>query len=94
MSHSINVIQVDPLFCPHNICRCKASNFFDDLRCVYTILYSAKTKTFADFDIGSNMVFDRFVLLLFFCFVVRLLFVCWCFLFVFFLVFHSFCRPS
>ena len=37
MSYGINVIQVAPLFCLNEIRRCKASNFFDDLRCVYTI---------------------------------------------------------
>ena len=37
MSYGINVIQVVPLFCLKKIHRCKASNFFDDLRCVYTI---------------------------------------------------------
>ena len=37
MSYGINVIQVVPLFCLNKICRCKASNFFDDLRCVYAI---------------------------------------------------------
>ena len=37
MSYDINIIQVVPLFCLNKIRRCKASNFFDDLRCVYTI---------------------------------------------------------
>ena len=37
MLYGINVIQVVPLFCLNKIHRCKASNFFDDLRCVYTI---------------------------------------------------------
>ena len=37
MSYGINVIQVVPLFCLNKIRRCKASNFFDDLRCVYAI---------------------------------------------------------
>ena len=37
MSYGINVIQVVSLFCLNKICRCKASNFFDNLRCVYTI---------------------------------------------------------
>ena len=38
MSYGINVIQVVPLFGPYKIrCCFKASNFFDDLRCVYTI---------------------------------------------------------
>ena len=37
MSYDINVIQVVPLFCLNKIRCCKASNFFDDLRCVYTI---------------------------------------------------------
>ena len=37
MSHGINVIQVVPLFCLYEIRCCKASNVFDDLRCVYTI---------------------------------------------------------
>ena len=32
----INVIPVVPLFCLNKICRCKASNVFNDLRCVYT----------------------------------------------------------
>ena len=34
MSYGINVIQVVPLF---KIRCCKASNVFDDLRCVYNI---------------------------------------------------------
>ena len=33
--HGINVIQVVPLFCLNKIRCCKASNVFDDLRCVY-----------------------------------------------------------
>ena len=37
MSYGINVIQVFPLFCLNKIRCCKASNVFDDLRCVYTI---------------------------------------------------------
>ena len=37
MSYGINVIQVVPLFGLNKIRRCKASNYFDDLRCVYTI---------------------------------------------------------
>ena len=37
MSYGINVIQVVPSFCPNKIFCCKASNVFDDLRCVYTI---------------------------------------------------------
>ena len=37
MSYGINVIQVVPLFCLNKIHCCKASNVFDDLRCVYTI---------------------------------------------------------
>ena len=37
MSCGINVIQVVPSFCLDKIRPCKASNFFDDLRCVYTI---------------------------------------------------------
>ena len=37
MSYGINVIQVVPLFCLNKILRCRASNFFDGLRCVYTI---------------------------------------------------------
>ena len=37
MSYGINVIQVVPLFCLNKIRCCKASNVFDDLRCVYTI---------------------------------------------------------
>ena len=37
MSYDINVIQVVPLFCLNKIRCCKASNVFDDLRCVYTI---------------------------------------------------------
>ena len=37
MSYGINVIQVVPLFCLNQICCCKASNVFDDLKCVYTI---------------------------------------------------------
>ena len=37
MSYGINAIQVVPLFCLNKICSCKASNFFDDLRCVYAI---------------------------------------------------------
>ena len=37
MAYGINVIQVVPLFCLNKILRCKASNFFDDLRCVYAI---------------------------------------------------------
>ena len=37
MSYGINVIEVVPLFCLNKIPRCKASNFFDDLRCFYTI---------------------------------------------------------
>ena len=39
MSYGINVIQVHvvPLFCLNKIRRCKASNFFDDLRCFYAI---------------------------------------------------------
>ena len=37
MSYGINVIQVVPLFCLNKIRCCKASNIFDDLRCVYTI---------------------------------------------------------
>ena len=35
MSYGINAIQVVPLFCLNKIRRCNASNFFDDLRCVY-----------------------------------------------------------
>ena len=38
MSYGINVIQVVPLFCLNEIRCCKASNVFDDLRCVYTII--------------------------------------------------------
>ena len=37
MSYGINAIQVVPLFCLNKIPRCKASNFFDDLRCAYAI---------------------------------------------------------
>ena len=37
MSYGINVIQLVPLFFLNKIRCCKASNFFDDLRCVYTI---------------------------------------------------------
>ena len=48
MSYGINVIQVVPLFCLNKIHRCKASNFFDDLRCVntiYTVLACFKSAT-------------------------------------------------
>ena len=41
MSYGINVIQVVPLFCHYKIRFCKASNVFDDLRCVYTMIYTA-----------------------------------------------------
>ena len=37
MAYGINVIQVVPLLCLNKIRCCKASNLFDDLRCVYTI---------------------------------------------------------
>ena len=37
MSYGINVIQVVPLFCLNEIRSCKASNSFDELRCVYAI---------------------------------------------------------
>ena len=37
MSYGINVMQEVPLFCPNKILCCKASNFFDDLRCVNVI---------------------------------------------------------
>ena len=37
MSYGINVIQVVSLFCLNKIRCCKASNVFNDLRCVYTI---------------------------------------------------------
>ena len=37
MSYGINVIQVVPLFFLNKNRCCKASNVFDDLRCVYTI---------------------------------------------------------
>ena len=37
MSYGINVKQVVPLFRLNKIRCCKASNVFDDLRCVYTI---------------------------------------------------------
>ena len=37
MSYGINAIQVVPLFCLNKIHRCTASNFFDDVRCVYAI---------------------------------------------------------
>ena len=40
MSYGINAIQVVPLFYLNKIRRCKASNFFDDLRCVY-VIYTA-----------------------------------------------------